>query len=121
MARSKTKIQKQINTDIKQLNSSTTAYTEKQFRTDELAQKLNKLYIDIKRSGTSSFIYGEMDDSGDDGRLNINSILKLRSRTSYPTSPTPEEGDMVRLKDHSTLSDGYYVYNGSNWISIIQW
>jgi len=89
--------------------------------TGTTTQFSNKLYIDIKNSGDSSFIYGEMDDTNDNGRLNINSILKLRSRTSFPTSPTPDEGDLVRLKDHSSLSDGYYVYNGSNWISIIQW
>ena len=55
------------------------------------------------------------------GRLNINSIFNIQARNSFPISPSPNEGDIVRLKDHSTISDGYYVYNGSNWISIIQW
>ena len=73
-----------------------------------------RLYID-NTSTSSPLVYGEFDND----RITINNILKVGDRTTEPTSA--EEGDIIRLKNHATLDDGYYVYNGTSWQAITTW
>jgi len=49
----------------------------------------------------------------------INDILTLNGRSTYPSSPV--EGYIIRLNNHSTDSDGLYVYNGTSWQSFATW
>lgn len=51
--------------------------------------------------------------------VEIETVLNLQSRSTYPSSPN--EGDMIRLKNHGVDDDGLYVYNGSAWVDIITW
>lgn len=74
----------------------------------------NKLYISNSET-TTPLIGGDFTTN----TLNINNIVNLGSITDYPTSP--QEGDIIRLKDHTTDQDGLYIYNGSTWETIISW
>ena len=38
------------------------------------------------------------------------------SGSVFPTSPAPELGDEFILIGHATLTDGFYFYNGSDWV-----
>lgn len=74
----------------------------------------NKLYI--ANSGTSNpLIKGDFET----GKTTFNNIINLEGISEYPTNP--EEGDIIRLKDHATDHDGIYVYTGSAWKTITTW
>jgi hypothetical protein len=74
----------------------------------------NLLYIDNTNTSTP-LIYGDFSKD----MVNINKILNLGSMSTYPASPG--EGDIIRLKGHSTVSDGLYIYTGSIWKPFVTW
>lgn len=55
--------------------------------------------------------------------LRINRGLNLSGDMSdFMSTPTPVEGDIVRIKNHPRYTDGYYVYNaGGSWVALITW
>jgi len=74
----------------------------------------NLLIIDNSNTSTP-LIYGDFSKD----MVNINKILNLGSMSTYPASPG--EGDIIRLKGHSTNPDGLYIYTGAIWKSFVTW
>ena len=74
----------------------------------------DKLYID--NTNTSTPLIGG-DFSAD--KVNISNVLNLTGVSDYPTSPSV--GDIIRLEGHSSDRDGLYIYDGSDWVSIVDW
>ncbi len=74
----------------------------------------DKLYID--NTSTSTPLIGG-DFSAD--KVNISNVLNLTGVSDYPTSPSV--GDIIRLEGHSSDRDGLYIYDGSDWVSIVDW
>lgn len=80
----------------------------------------DKLYID-NSSSSYPLIYGEFDNNnltfnahadGNEGKVTINDILVLKSRTSQPTSPV--EGELyVNSTDHHI-----YCYLNGSWVRL---
>ncbi|MEE4196243.1 MAG: hypothetical protein V2I54_01245 [Bacteroidales bacterium] len=74
----------------------------------------NKLYI--SNSGTSTpLIKGDFST----GKTTFNHIVNLTGVNEFPD--TPAEGDMVRIKEHPSESDGVYIFNGNSWVSLVTW
>lgn len=68
--------------------------------------------INIISSGSTNIASGM-------GSINIQSILNITSRSTLPS--TSLEGDIIRLRNHSTCPNGIYVNNGTTWQSITIW
>lgn len=58
-------------------------------------------------------------------RLKVTDVFQIAPMSDLPSSDgacfSPEEGDIVRLKDSIRNNDGYYVFNGSNWVAVVTW
>ena len=54
--------------------------------------------------------------------LRFNRGLNLTGSTTFMTSPTPVEGDIIRMKGHARYTDGYYVMNSAgSWVAMTTW
>ncbi len=74
----------------------------------------NKLYISNTYT-SNPLIKGDFET----GKTTFNSMINLTGVPEYPSNP--EEGDIIRLKNHATDHDGIYVYTGSTWKTITTW
>jgi hypothetical protein len=52
------------------------------------------------------------------GKTTLNNTLNLQAVSTFIESP--EEGDIIRLKD-GIQPDGIYIYNGTDWVAIVTW
>lgn len=72
---------------------------------------------------------GELSGATDQMNYYEQKVLRVnRAFNAYPdnntvmTTPTPVEGDIIRIKDNARYTDGYYVMNSAgSWVAIITW
>lgn len=57
--------------------------------------------------------------SNNSSRTCVNGPFVMCGVSTLPT--TPVEGEMVRLKNHTSCADGIWIYTGASWISMATW